>query len=139
MKRVEDQVLPLRSAEPPEEPVPEPSGDLELGLSDDVFAGDGPAGVAGPGVPAEEAPESQEAPAEEVPASPDVPVPAPDGPAAGTDSLEQVAPDGDAGFAVPNGDAGLAPPDEPAPDQAVAGEAPAAAPDDPTAPGPDPA
>ena len=139
VKRVEDQVLPLRSAERPEEPVPEPSGDLELGLSDDVFAGDGPAGVAGPGVPAEEVPGSQEAPAEEVPASPEVPVPAPDGPAAGTDSLEQVAPDGDAGFAVPNGDAGLAPPDEPAPDQAVAGEAPAAAPDDPTAPGPDPA
>ena len=92
VKRVEDQTLPRGSAEPPPDAVPE-SGDLdqvpELGLSDDVFAGDPAArGVGSDAIeghdetvvaaPAEEQPEAVVA-ADEVATATDVgPPPPPD-------------------------------------------------------------
>jgi small subunit ribosomal protein S1 len=73
VKRVEGQNLPLRSVEPPPPEHEEPSGDLEVGLSDDVFAGQ--AGEAGPSAEAEEG--SGEGEPDVAPSQEDMPEPDP--------------------------------------------------------------
>ncbi|HLL85712.1 MAG TPA: 30S ribosomal protein S1 [Thermoleophilaceae bacterium] len=89
MKRVEGQSLPLRSAEPP--PAEEGAGELEevpeLGLSDDVFAGEAATPGGGDGALGEEPAEPAVAPSEslpeaEAPANEPAAAPAPEEPAA---------------------------------------------------------
>jgi small subunit ribosomal protein S1 len=99
VKRVEGQDLPLRSVEPPpQEGEQPPSGDLEVGLSDDVFAG--------------EAPAADEPPVDEVTDSGTAP--APDAPAGDAEGLAEA----EASAEEAPADAEEAPPEEAPPEEA---------------------
>jgi small subunit ribosomal protein S1 len=96
VKRVEGQDLPLRSVEPPpQEGEQPPAGDLEVGLSDDVFAGEAPAPGEASG---DEAPAAAEAPVADAGPAAEAPVdevtdsgaaPAPDAPAGDAEGLAE--------------------------------------------------
>jgi small subunit ribosomal protein S1 len=132
IKRVEGQVLPHRPLEGESGEADGESGAAlddvpELGLSEDVFAGDAPAAPEGEAAPAEEpaaeAPAAVEEPAAEAPAAVDEPAaeqPAPEEPAAEQPAAEEPAAEAPAAVDEPAAEEPA--PEEPAAEQPAADE-----------------